>query len=129
PSATFRLSLDDGRSVFCKAAYPLPEGSPVQFVVDREERVYLGLRHLISPWAPAFYGSCALDGWHVLLLEDLGPATVPPWTRAKARAAMESYGAFHRASVGARLPRWLSRGWLSFGLGWQRLQAVPEGLE
>src|SRR3954454_6424977 len=108
PSATFRLAIDDGRSVFLKAAYPLPAGSPVQFVVDREERVYRDLHHLISPWAPSFSGSFALDGWHALLLEDVGPPTVPPWTPAKARAAMESYGAFHRASFGASLPRWLS---------------------
>jgi hypothetical protein len=101
----------------------------VRFVVDREERVYRSLHRFISPWAPAFYGSFALDGWHCLLLEDVGPATVPPWTRAKARAAMESYGAMHRASVGARLPRWLPRRSQSFGFGWQQLQDLPEGLD
>lgn len=127
PSATFRLSLEDGRSVFLKAAYPLPEDSPVQFAVDREERVYRGLHHLITPWAPAYYGSVVLGGWQALLLEDVGPATVPPWTPAKAGAAMVGYGALHRASFGAPLPGWLPRRWRGFGATWQELWAVPEG--
>jgi hypothetical protein len=128
PSATFRLALTDGRSVFFKAAYPVPEDSPVRFVVDREARVYRSLHHLIAPWAPDFYGSFALDGWQCLLLEDLGATTVPPWTPAKARAALGGYGAFHRASVGRALPRWLPRHSRRAGFNWQRLQEVPEGL-
>src|SRR6266511_1157301 len=57
PSATFRLQLASGTRAFFKGSYPLPHGSPVQFVLGREERVYRTLGDVISPWAPAFYGS------------------------------------------------------------------------
>lgn len=128
PSATFRLALEDGRTAFMKAAYPRPADSPVVFVVDREERIYRDLHRFIAPWAPAFYGSFALRGWHGLLLEDLGPPTVPPWTAAKARAAMEGYAAMHRASFGARLPHSVPRDrWRGFAFTWERLHATSEG--
>jgi hypothetical protein len=128
PSATFRLVLADGRAAFFKASYPIPADSPLQFSVDREERVYRELQHLIAPWAPVLYGTVRVNGWHGLLLEDLGPATVPPWTEATARAAMAGYGTMHRASVGVPLPRWLSRKWRDFGSTWQQLRASPEAM-
>ena len=48
PSATFHLSLADGRSAFFKRVYPLPEGSGVRWALDEEERVYLELQEHIS---------------------------------------------------------------------------------
>jgi thiamine kinase-like enzyme len=44
----------------------------------------------------------------VLLLEDLGPSTIPPWNRSRVRTAARSYAEFHRATLGRRLPRWVA---------------------
>jgi Ser/Thr protein kinase RdoA (MazF antagonist) len=109
PSATFRLALANGKRAFFKASYPAPKGSGVKWVVDLEDRNYRRLANLITPWAPRFLGSFQLTGWHVLLLEDLGPRTMPPWTPAKARRATRSYAKFHASTRGKALPRGLSR--------------------
>ena len=109
PSATFRLRLANGKRAFFKASYPAPKGSGVRWFMDHEDHNYRRLGKLIRPWAPRFLGSFARDGWHVLLLEDLGPRTMPPWTSGKARRAARSYAKFHRRTVGTNLPRWLSR--------------------
>ena len=109
PSATFRLRLANGKRAFFKASYPAPKGSGVKWVVDVEDRNYRRLSRLMSPWAPRFFGSFARLGWHVLLLEDLGPRTMPPWTAAKARRATRSYAEFHKSTLGRALPRGLSR--------------------
>jgi Phosphotransferase enzyme family len=109
PSATFRMSLANGKRAFFKASYPLPKGSAVRWPTKDEERAYLRLGTLIRPWAPKFFGSFERDGWLVLLLEDLGPRSVPPWTPAKTRVAARSYARFHKSTLGKRLPRWLSR--------------------
>jgi hypothetical protein len=134
PSATFRLLLADGRRAFLKGVYPLPEGSPVKWVLDKEERVFESLGELISPWAPAYYGAMRDAGWHALLLEDVGPATVPPWSQTKARVATQAYAAFHLSTLGRRLPRWLpaiSSSLLGVrrGRGWERLRGEPPNLE
>jgi hypothetical protein len=130
PSATFRLLLADGRRAFFKGVYPLPASSPVRWVLDREERVFQSLSDLISPWAPAYYGSVRGEGWHALLLEDVGPDTVPPWTRAKARAATRAYADFHASSLGHRMPRWLPRiaSSPSRGRSWERMREKPGDL-
>jgi hypothetical protein len=109
PSATFRLKLANGKRAFFKASYPKPKGSGAMWVVDREDQNYRRLGRLIRPWAPRFLGSFARDGWHVVLLEDLGPTTMPPWTAGKTRRASRSYARFHRRTLGKPLPRWLSR--------------------
>jgi fructosamine-3-kinase len=109
PSATFRLKLANGKRAFFKASYPAPKGSGVRWFMDHEAQNYRSLERFIRPWAPKFYGSFGRDGWHVLLLEDLGPRSVPPWTPAKARKAARSYARFHRKTLGERLPRSLSR--------------------
>ncbi len=127
PSATFRLLLGNGRRAFFKASYPAPEGSGVRWVVDKEERAYLELGAFIRPWAPRLFGSFRHDGWHVLLLEDLGPRTMPPWTPARARRAARSYARFHRITLGKPLPRWLSRTQHhGFGVFWGRLAESHE---
>lgn len=109
PSATFRLRLANGKRAFFKASYPAPKGSGVKWFMDREARNYRRLERYIQPWAPRFFGSFARDGWQVLLLEDLGPRSVPPWTAEKARRAARSYARFHQKTIGKPLPRWLSR--------------------
>ncbi len=94
PSATFRIRLADGRTLFAKGA---GKGSnEVNWrVVPTEEGAYRGLAS-IRPIAPAFFGSVTTDGWHLLLLEDLSRAArVPPWTEELALGAMRDIAAFH----------------------------------
>ena len=122
PSATFRLKLANGKRAFFKASYPAPKGSGVRWFMDHEARNYRTLERFIRPWAPRFYGSFECGGWHVLLLEDLGPRSVPPWTPAKARKAARSYARFHRKTHGKRLPRSLPRtGYLEHSRFWRTL--------
>jgi len=109
PSATFRLRLANGKRAFFKSSYPLPKGSGTQWYMSQEARNYRTLERFIRPWAPRFFGSFEHDGWHVLLLEDVGPRSVPPWSPAKARRAAHSYARFHSRTNGKRLPRSLRR--------------------
>ena len=121
-SATFRLLHANGRRAFFKAGYPPPPGSAAIFPVDREEKRYLELARFMGRWAPRFFGSFRLERWHVLLLEDLGPATIPPWTADKTRRAARSYAKFHRSTLGARLPAFLPRAdHVEFGGFWRGL--------
>jgi fructosamine-3-kinase len=107
PTPTYRLLLADGRRAFFKAIEP---GSN-EFMRDAfatEQRVYRELP-LMRDWAPEYYRAFHRDGWSVLLLEDLGPQTVPPWTRGTARMVMHAVADFHRSTLGRRLPSWLPR--------------------
>jgi Ser/Thr protein kinase RdoA (MazF antagonist) len=127
PSATFRLRLANGKRAFFKASYPAPKGSGVRWFMDQEARNYRSLERFIHPWAPTFYGSFERDGWHVLLLEDLGPRSVPPWTPTKARKAARSYARFHRKTRGKRLPRSLPRtGYVEHSRFWRTLGKTGE---
>ena len=124
PSATFTLTLDDGRKAFFKGVYPLPEGSAVAWRLDEEERVYQELADLIDPWAPAYYGSLRLEGWHAMLMEALAGDRVPPWTASQARRAVRSYAHFHAHTLGTQLPSWLPREHhLEFSGYWSRFAA------
>jgi thiamine kinase-like enzyme len=68
------------------------------------------------------YSSFRLEQWHVLLMEDVGPATIPPWTADKTRRAARSYARFHRSTLGARLPAFLPRtDHLEFASFWRAL--------
>ena len=127
PSATFRLKLANGKRAFFKASYPAPKGSGVLWYMDHEAKNYRRLERFIRPWAPKFYGSFAHEGWHVLVLEDLGPRSVPPWTPGKARNAARSYARFHRKTWGKRLPRSLSRtDYLEYAKFWRTLGKTGE---
>jgi hypothetical protein len=121
-SATFRLVLANGKRAFFKAGYPPPPGSAAIFPIDREEKRYQALGPIVGRSMPRFYGSFQMDKWHVLLMEDVGPPTMPPWTPSKARAASRSYARFHRSTEGTRLPRWLPRdGHAHFAGYWSRM--------
>ena len=127
PSATFRLLLANGKRAFFKASYPLPEGSGTVWTVAQEARNYQRLGRLIQPWAPRYFGDFARDGWHVLLLEDVGPRSVPPWTLGRTRAAARSYARFHKKTIGKPLPRWLSRKpYLQHSRFWRQLSRSGE---
>jgi hypothetical protein len=126
PSATFHLSLADSRTAFFKGVYPLPEGSGVRWALDEEERVYLELQQHITPWAPDYYGSLRLDGWHAMLMESVTGEKIPPWSDSAGRRAARSYAEFHAGTVGTAttLPDWLSReAHLEFTGYWQGIAA------
>ncbi|HET9681083.1 MAG TPA: hypothetical protein VFP19_03520, partial [Candidatus Limnocylindrales bacterium] len=130
PSATFALTLTDGRRAFLKGTYPLPEDSGVVWSLDREDAVYRRLGRLIAPWAPGYLGSVRADGWHVLLLELVGDGSVLPWTRPKVKRAVRSFAAFHASTLGQPLPRWLSRTQHEeFASSWRRLERDPDAIE
>jgi fructosamine-3-kinase len=108
PTPTFRLALVDGRRAFFKATY----GETNEFATRAlalETRVYAELGALLAGWAPRCYATFCHDGWQVLLLEDLGPKSAPPWTPALARSTAQALGRFHQATLGAPLPGWLAR--------------------
>jgi hypothetical protein len=128
PSATFRLYLADGRRIVFKGTYDTAFAQ-IRWALDREERVYRDLRQVIAPWAPDLYGSIEHADWHVLLLEDLGPTSVPPWTGRKATAAMHSYADFHASTLGTELPDWLPRrDHVELAGSWRELAGEPGGL-
>lgn len=105
---TFRLRLADGRRAFFKAISP----SSTEFAHiahTREERVYRELRSFIVHWAPAFYGAFEIDDWRVMLLEDLGPKTAPPWKPNTIRSVARAFGDFHRETQHGDFPEWLGR--------------------
>ena len=108
PSATFRIILADGRPAFFKGVNAT-SNDYMRDALPREERVYRELGRFIHPWAPRFFGSFKRRDWHVLLLEDVGPKTMPPWSPAKARRSARSFAKFHASTHGQPLPHWLSR--------------------
>lgn len=121
-SATFHLTLASGRRAFFKGGYPPPPGSAAIFPIEREERSYVQLAPIARRYMPKLYGSFRVGGWHVLLMEDLGRATIPPWTVPVTEAAASAYARFHRMTLGSPLPRWLSRTQhAEFGIYWARL--------
>jgi len=108
PTPTFRLRLADGRRAFFKAASP-DSTTFARIAHGREERVYLELGKLIAEWAPQLLGRFERDDWRVMLLEDLGPKSAPPWTPALTRNVAHALGAFHAATADRPLPKWLLR--------------------
>ncbi|MBP1964325.1 phosphotransferase [Paenibacillus aceris] len=94
PTATFRIFLEDGRTIFAKGA---GKGSIAENwrVLPMEEAVYREVT-AIAPISPRYFGSVSVDGWHLLLLEDLKNAKkVPPWSEAMALQAIRDIAAFH----------------------------------
>lgn len=123
PTPTFRLRLADGRRAFCKAVGPADNEFSRQ-ALGREERVYRELGELIRPWAPNCYGALHVGDWQALLLEDLGPKSVPPWTPAAARGVARGFAEFHQSTLGRPLPPWLpspERYVLGMATSWERL--------
>ena len=109
PSATYRVTLSNGRRLFLKGTYPLAKDSAVQWSLDREEHIYQRCERFMRPWAPRYFGGVKAEGWHFVVLEDVGPDTMPPWTAVKTADCARSYAQFHRGTYGAPLPRWLPR--------------------
>ncbi|NRF95984.1 phosphotransferase [Paenibacillus frigoriresistens] len=94
PTATFRIFLEDGRTIFAKGA---GQGSIEENwrVLPLEEAVYRDAT-AIAPISPRYFGSVSVDGWHLLLLEDLRNAKkVPPWSEVLALQAIRDIAEFH----------------------------------
>jgi Ser/Thr protein kinase RdoA (MazF antagonist) len=72
-----------------------------------ELSVYEELHEQIRQWSPSVYGHFTREDWDILILEDLGPKSVPPWTARIARSIVASFARFHAANKGVALPDWL----------------------
>ena len=108
PTPTYRLRLTDGRRAFFKAINP--DSNPFMAAAFANERRFYGeLAPQIPDWCPALLGSFSTDGWSVLLLEDLGPKSAPPWNDAIARRMMSGLAGFHLSTRGLALPAWVER--------------------
>jgi hypothetical protein len=46
---------------------------------------------------------------NILILVDVGPKSVPPWTARLAKSIVQSFARFHIANKGVALPDWLKR--------------------
>lgn len=134
PTPTYRLVLQDGRRAFFKGTSQ-DSNAFMKSALVAEERVYQELTPVLGQWMPRLYATFQHEAWHVLLLEDLGPGSVLPWTREKTRAITYALAAFHRASLGAHPPPWLPppeeelaqetwRRTAQESLGFQRLAAL-----
>jgi Ser/Thr protein kinase RdoA (MazF antagonist) len=108
PTPTFRLTLTDAKKVFFKGTGPLTNDFARAALVS-EVRVYRELSPLIEGWLPELYSAFHFNDWHILLLEDLGPKSVPPWTPAKTRRVSAGLADFHRATRDKELPLWIPR--------------------
>jgi hypothetical protein len=108
PTPTFRLLLTGGRRAFIKGVTRATGDFPWA-AIERERRIYRELSAVLGAWQPTYQGDFECDGWRVLLLEDLGPKSAPPWNTGLARRVMYSYSQFHRSTRGTTLPKWLPR--------------------
>ena len=127
-SATFRLALVGGRRAFFKGIWSA-SNEFMHRALEQEERVYRELGEAIHPWAPAFLGSLRVDDWHALLLEDVGPADVPPWTQRAVRDAAREFARFHSKNEERSWPTWLPA-WTDLlsaeAVVWERIIASDE---
>jgi len=108
PTPTYRLVLEDGRRAFLKGTFQ-DSNAFMKNALLSEERVYQDLAPVLGKWMPRLYATFHYDDWHVLILEDLGPQSVPPWTSGETRAITHALAAFHQSSLGAQPPVWLSQ--------------------
>ena len=106
PTPTFRLALAGGKRAFFKGIF----GATNDFATNAfksELRSYEKLSPLVGKWMPGFFGSFQIDDWHVMLLEDLGPKSVPPWTPGKTRQVSSQLGDFHLETRDKTFPAWI----------------------
>lgn len=129
PAPTFRLALADGRRAFFKAIHA--ESNEISTkALGVEERVYRELGEVLGEWIATYYASIHYADWHGLVLADLGPKSVPPWTPAAARGIAHALAAFHNSTLGVALPEWIARPeqWLARE-SWQRVQNESENFQ
>lgn len=129
PTPTFRLALAGGKKAFFKGTSQLTNDFARAALVS-EARVYRELSPLISAWMPGFFGEFQFKDWYILLLEDLGPKSVPPWTPLKTRLVSCGLADFHNATCEKELPAWIPRvSQHTAKLNWHRVARNTSGLE
>ena len=113
----WRAELADGRAVFVKAATE-PSASAQ---VEREAAV---LDAVAGPYMPTVYGAATVDGWAVLVLEDLTSAHWPPPYADGGEALLESVKRVADTTPPPGLER-RPEG-RPYGTYWQRIADDPE---
>ncbi len=108
PTPTYRLVFADGQRAFLKATYHA-SNDVATGALRYETQVYQELQTLLAPWMPRFYATVEHADWYGVVLEDVGPKSVPPWTPRTTRAITHALATFHNASLGVPLPTWLAR--------------------
>jgi fructosamine-3-kinase len=108
PTPTYRLGFANGRRAFFKATYQASNAFATS-ALRYEIQVYQELHPLLEHWMPRFFTTVQHADWYGILLEDVGPKSVPPWTPHKTRAITHALATFHQASLGAQVPAWLAR--------------------
>lgn len=108
PTPTYRLVLEDGRRAFLKGTYQ-ESNTFMKNALRFEERVYQDLASVLDRWMPRLYAAIHHGDWHVLILEDLGPQSVPPWKPGKVRAITHALADYHTALLGTQPPAWLTQ--------------------
>jgi hypothetical protein len=106
PTPTFRLALADGRRAFFKGTDHTSTNYS-RYALTVEERVYAELGGVLGQWMPRHYATFRYKDWHVVLLEDVGAASVPPWTPQITRSIARALAAFHRSTLDRDAPAWL----------------------
>jgi Ser/Thr protein kinase RdoA (MazF antagonist) len=76
---------------------------------SRELLVYKELYCQLKHWSPELYGHISVGDWDILVLEDLGPKSVPPWSARSAAGVMRCFGQFHVAGRQFQLPAWIEQ--------------------
>ena len=111
------VELADGRSVFVKAATE-PSAQPQ---VEREAAL---LASVAAPYMPYVHGASTVDGWAVLVLEDLSRAHWPPPYEDRGEALLDTV----RQVAATTPPPGLERRpeGRPFGTYWQRIADDPE---
>jgi phosphotransferase family enzyme len=132
PSASFHLTLADGRRAFVKGAHPgqTPEG---RLALEQEIDSYREL-DVLRGLAPGYLGTAACEGWSFLVLEAVAEAEKPlPWSRAKLERLAASLADFYeRARPVAmtwqrpRIHRSLTIDLTDADSGWALLAQSPE---
>jgi len=108
PTPTYRLVFANGRRAFFKATYQASNEFATE-ALRYEPQVYQELQPLLAPWMPRFYATVRHADWYGLVLEDVGPKSVPPWTPRTTRAITHALATFHTTSLDVPLPAWLAR--------------------
>ena len=111
------LGLQDGRKAFVKAGTE----TSARAQIEREARI---LESVAAAYMPRLYGAATVEGWSVLVLEDLSHALWPPPYPDRGAALLETVTevaatpappGLHRRPEGR-----------PFGTYWQRIAAEPE---
>lgn len=99
PSASFHLTLADGRHAFAKGTHPgqTREG---RLSLAQEIESYRALP-VLKGLAPDYLGAIEIDDWSFLLLEAIeGARKALPWSRPRLERLAQSLAAFYERARG-----------------------------